>query len=279
MQAGFNKPELTRPLKWTRLLVPEASDISLEAGEIVKRDRRSYASYREVPAPKDLLVKFVALRDQPEQAFLRFARRWGYLALCHHALPASHYWDCPISLREPVEAWRALSEQAYAILNLRDALNRKQPRSDADWSLALTLAADCWFMWARQRRSGRDPRRYRNFAHKELGHCVQAWLSAAHIGPHIVWDAGQGIYQLPLGPSDKETALFAHLAMQLMLAVADIERLALCSGCGKGYRPEKRPAESRRSFCTQCGKRAATRLAVRGFRERQKLKLRKGKAK
>jgi len=278
----WNAADPMRPLKWTGLLVLGRDDITLTDGMLAWQLRLD--SYREIRPPKGLLLRFIGLHDKGARAFLRFAQNWGVLGLCEHGLPATHDPYCSMSQREPVERWRSLSVQARAILNLRDTLNRggRPSASTSDWDLALSFAAhlgDAWAKTLTELTASGASGLYRGFHQNELSQCVQAWLDAARIGPRVTWNRQEKHYQITLKPSQFwRPNLFAHLAMELMLAVADVERLAICSGCGGAYTPSgKRPAECKRSFCVSCGRKASVRLAVRRFRERKRNPKRRAK--
>jgi len=264
--------EPMRPVKWISLTVPESRDIALKDGLIVWRVT-SPLSYRRVAVPKGLLARFLRLAEQKESAFLRFAQKWGCLALCEHGLPATHYYSCSLSLHEPVEQWRIFSREAHAILRIRDYLNRGERAGPADWILAHGMSARLGWRWAANFLAFATPRASRVLGRNELSQCVQAWLDAADIRPRLTWSERENSYQISWEPSKPwYPNLFAHIAMELMLSVANVERLAICSGCGIPYPSsrKKRPAESRRSFCPDCGRKAAVRLAVRRFREKAK---------
>jgi hypothetical protein len=57
--------------------------------------------------------------------------------------------------------------------------------------------------------------------------------------------------------------LWAALALQLASAISGGAGLATCSACGALFLPRRVPAQMRNHFCSQCGTRAAWRLAKR----------------
>jgi predicted RNA-binding Zn-ribbon protein involved in translation (DUF1610 family) len=67
--------------------------------------------------------------------------------------------------------------------------------------------------------------------------------------------------------------LSGALALQLAFAVASSEGVTTCFACGRFYTPSRRPAAGRRSFCPDCGLRAAWRTSKRvtrgALREKQ----------
>jgi hypothetical protein len=54
-------------------------------------------------------------------------------------------------------------------------------------------------------------------------------------------------------------SLFGALALQVALAVARSQGLAVCMSCGRAYPPTRRPAPNRNNYCQDCGKAAAKR--------------------
>src|SRR6266511_423087 len=97
---------------------------------------------RLVKSGGGLLEDFLDLGMADERSLpksvLRFARRWGVLNLCQHALPATHSRDCwhrlPLrpaprpgwlgAWREPIEGWRIYAVKARTLLRLAAKLDR-----------------------------------------------------------------------------------------------------------------------------------------------------------
>lgn len=89
---------------------------------------------------EDFLDLGIADDETLSRAILRFARRWGVLNLCEHALPAMHSPDCwhrlPIrppprpgwlgAWKEPIEGWRIYARKALTLLRLAAKLERNQ---------------------------------------------------------------------------------------------------------------------------------------------------------
>ncbi len=266
------------------LLVPQTDDLTLQDHAICWPDPQRYKNYRKRPVPKDLLDRFLKLRDRSETRVLEFARQYGTLNLCsRHQLPLGHSqdWDCSPSGHEPVEQWCGFAKQAYCILQIRDALKEPRAPTAAEWLLALGMAegdAGVW-SWAGRVRRGTDLRRFKRFGYRELGVCVQAWLDAAQIKPTIFWDSQYSQFQIELRPANYGFPnLFTELAWQLIHAVTGKEKLQICAGCGEPFVPgRKKPGKDRRSFCRKCGLKAKNRQAQQRFRDKLQ-RLREGKA-
>ena len=94
------------------------------------------------PGP-GMLEGFVRLANQPDQAILRYARRWGPLWTCGHrkfwqhnpiecrpepTSEASYY-----TRREPLQFWRELATEARAVLRIAQAMNSGVHGDTDDW--------------------------------------------------------------------------------------------------------------------------------------------------
>ena len=93
-------------------------------------------------------------------------------------------------------------------------------------------------------------------------------VQAAQLQPRLYWNPDTGQWQIDFD-SPSRSNLLAVLVLQLMLAVADKDGYAVCSGCRKTYIPEKQPSPTRRNYCEVC------RLAGVPFRD-SKRDLRRG---
>jgi len=105
-----------------------------------------------------LLGDFIDLIDQPDDAFARYAERWGMLLLCDHGLPATHDKDtlpeslapgrsvtretgkrqepCVVSFlrSEPIETWRYWARQARALVVVIARLRDGKVGGDEEWA-------------------------------------------------------------------------------------------------------------------------------------------------
>ncbi len=112
-----------------------------------------------VPITKGMLLDFTALakEDVKDDAFLRYARRWGVLNLCTAGLPRTSWCRCSLkngtncwlasdsivhadgaSFGEPLYLWRWYARAAWTILNVASSL-RNQEESPAP--------EDFYFLW------------------------------------------------------------------------------------------------------------------------------------
>jgi hypothetical protein len=223
-----------------------------------------------------LLDRFLDLRGADDEKIAAFVRRWGILGICEHGLPRTHHLAriAPRSLedgpagclplgfdfgkggclgREPIADWRTWAQAANDIVALATAAHHNLRGNQAAWD-RLT--------------EGREPqgpsgRRLRQIVAKG----VQWWLELGGVRPQFSWIADVGV-QITLGSRgtwdplpQRPTRLYGHqhgatlfgaLAAQLMVRVADVEGLAICSACGMPYLPTRRPAPNRRNYCSSC---------------------------
>jgi hypothetical protein len=103
-----------------------------------------------------------------------------------------------------------------------------------------------------------------------VSYAVNCWLNWGRARPQIEWDGPTPTIALTTGGLMPMYAdrLSGALALQLAYAVASSEGVATCFACGRFYTPTRRPAAGRRSFCPDCGLRAAWRTSKRVTRGR-----------
>jgi hypothetical protein len=103
-----------------------------------------------------------------------------------------------------------------------------------------------------------------------VSYAVNCWLNWGRARPQIEWDGPTPTIELTTGGIMPMYAdrLSGALALQLSYAVASSEGVATCFACGRFYTPTRRPAAGRRSFCPDCGLRAAWRTSKRVTRGR-----------
>ena len=256
--------KVDRPLKPGLLVVPK--EIVIE-GDILLWGLAG----RPVQPPSDLLERFLALSTPNDEvnSILRFAQRFGVFGFCEHDLPACHNWlpggkafgvkPCwpPKCERngvpyyyENLERWRSLARGAQALLNVAAAVHAGKTGRSEDW-----VAADP------ARGSPSKPTE----ARERLVWRVGDWLKIGRVEVGFGHDFEIALqFGAPFG-------LFGALAVRLMLAIARSEGLAVCSSCRRSFIPKRRPDQNRLSFCQECGRKAAVRLAARRCREKKRI--------
>jgi len=98
----------------------------------------------------------------------------------------------------------------------------------------------------------------------ELGTVVDEWLAMSGVRLSFSWhDEGA---EMGFEPWE---GLLSEIGLQLAVAVARGDGLAICAECSRPFAPKRRPARGRRSFCPACGPRAASKQASRDHRDRE----------
>jgi hypothetical protein len=208
--------------------------------------------YTWVPVRRGLLDQFTRLHEASDATILRFARRWGGLFICEHGLPNSHSPDSiPFGLHdgcsplgwgghswwEPIEAWKALSERAYAMLRIAIALRDKGMGPLSDWELLAKSP---------ESRAREVPGNIRR-AWFYLSLHLEQWLMIGQVGPKVHAWRESGI-AIRLGGRH----LFGAIGYLLALACSGSTGLAVCSFCKALHRTKRRPALGRRTYCGPC---------------------------
>jgi hypothetical protein len=238
---------------------------------------------------KGMLEEFVALADADENKYLEYACKWGLLDLCkEHFMPTSHNYNCePIVCRtivfgttekaakahheklvsegESISAWRDYARIARAILKSAARLHEGQMGADEDWG---TLHFVEFLGWNHAER--RKAKNRADIAQEKIliAEGVNYWLEIGGVQPSVSWKASRPIITFQcFKPYGK---LFANLAILLMMAMSQIDSLAICSVCGQSYMPIRRPKNNQRRYCPDC-KKVALRDASADYRRRKSI--------
>jgi hypothetical protein len=240
---------------------------------------------------KGMLEEFVALADADENKYLEYACKWGLLELCkEHFEPTNHNYNCEpvvpsrmvvfgttdkaakehretlLSEGEPIWAWRNQARFARALLNIAARLHQGEVGSDEDWNI-LHYDEAGFLGW-----NHAEKRKEKNFSDIAFEKSLIAdgvntyWLGSGGVQPRVYWKASRPFITFEcLKPYGK---LFANLAIQLMMAISQIDSLAICSVCGQSYMPKRRPKHDQRRYCPDC-KKVALRDAAADYRRRK----------
>jgi hypothetical protein len=295
--AGYvdDQGSLGRPVPLAHIVVPE--EVWRDGDAI--RWRRGTPRLQEVS--RNMLNQFVRLRD--EESVLRFATRWGVLALKteigpEHAGSLRILRPCGQSMDEgsdPIAAWQYYSRRARAVLNIAASLKLNKLGDLDDWSeIAVVLSAIGFTEENQQSLIGKCE--YHRFglgfftfvpeakleervehAREIISAEIKLWLDCSKAGKTggvsdfaLRWSDAQHRWDLQI---DYHGFLFAAIALQLALVVAEAESLYSCSGCGVPYiraREKKRPKSGCANYCDRCAETGvAKRRAVESYREKK----------
>jgi hypothetical protein len=231
---------------------------------------------------------FVALKRASQVT--GFVERYGLLYLCAaHGFYAMHNRPklCPPHYRgagtqmvlfEPIERVLAWAEQARALIALSEKAKKGTPVAADEWHQAgIVLMGEFAptgerIQPAASHTSGADSLRC-------IQGIVNVWLSIAAPRPFFALKGGRRLEMVfasgdfsvspppALGAAAPQIVggglLWAALALQMASVISGGAGLATCSACGTLYQPTRMPVPGRNTFCSQCGKRAAWRIAKR----------------
>jgi hypothetical protein len=237
------------------------------------------------PAPirhrRGLLAEFVKLADAPATAIAAYARRWGVLDICSEHRRPGAYWHhgkdgkaCrPMGwggeLHEPIVRWQDCSRFIRTLLDVVAAVHMGELGRCEDWEVL--CANDFAFAG--------NPPLWHDFDLKSacvrLSWIIQQWLSGdVKVIPFLDWTEPRHP-TVRLGGRGLPTAL----ALELLFIMARTDGLAICAACGTPYVPRRKPRAGQRTYCPDCGHRAAERDAARRYRarEKQRTKMRRAK--
>lgn len=192
------------------------------------------------PENDGLLSGFLQLAEAsatPEDV-LAYARRYGLLLLCEHGRPWTHTLPyCPAVCHregEPVEAWFQLARRLRALLAVAAALREGKTSRDADFELAFG------FEWP-------GDERWPLLDQSELAAATNELLEEFGATIELIWPPDAQGPQLAVAAH----GLARNLARQTAFFVVDSRGLWVCTGCGRPYRPERKP-RSENHYCPSC---------------------------
>jgi hypothetical protein len=235
-----------------------------------------------IKSPTTFLFDFLVLAEAPAAEIAKFAARFAVLGLCwDHRLPFGHraritlgelYQKGPSGpcnalfraatagrYKERAQDWRTWARRFRSVFELANALKQgtlSAPLLDERFLLgyssdsidAIGSAKNKSLLWG------------------QLTRVLNTWLQDAGL-TLIVTNKGNGP---EIHLSNTTYFAFPVLALQLVLYVNGAKEVSTCSACGGFYLPDRRPPAGRNHYCQECGKKAANRVAIRRFRERQR---------
>jgi hypothetical protein len=210
------------------------------------------------------------LRIKDAEGVREFARRYGWLALCAHGVPATHNptIDDPVGIdrglgcqpvyTEPVAAWLRIAAQARAILDVAASLHRNRRPDARSWRLAMGYSEDGTGATAP---TPLDPGRLADYR-EWLSIEINGWLRLDPPRPAFLWRSRPDVVLV--------CGTFGHIALQLAAACAGTADLMRCDSCRQPYIRRRRAQAGRRNYCPGCRDSGAPqRDARRDFRQRQ----------
>jgi len=216
-----------RPVQTASVFAPKV--VSLE-GDYLVWDANQPSTKRPSPV---LLDEFSGLAEAMAEQIFEFARKWGALVIKTTAMPGSRF-------REPVAAWRDLAIRFRALHRIGVDLNCGKVGTVEDWkALRLELPV--------RNKSYSAVEEARFAVMSNVGRLVRE----AGLHPRLYWDKPAKQWRIDFDTFSR-TNLLAVLVLRLMIAIADKDGFAICSGCQKSYPPERQPSTGRRNYCPTC---------------------------
>lgn len=257
--------ELERPISSSEWYVP--TNIWLEGTEL----HWESTGPKTARSGKGMLEEFLGFADENGDLhdILRYAKQWGVLDICtNHGLPGGHPLDLlpandpsrmVLSCRahripsvfkgdysESINTWRNYARTMNALLRMVAAAREGEVPRTSDCEAAFDGGLGMKALTP-------------DIARLMVSSKLDAWIDLGRIRPHFK----------VTGPSAEITlggkGLFGALVTQLIFVIAD-SAFAVCSSCGKPYRPSRKPADGRHRFCSKCGRSGSNRLAQRKHR-------------
>lgn len=267
-QFGFD-----RPLRANRIMVP--SRIEIRGDRLEWFFDSSYdpdgLPYKTVRPGSGLLQGFIELADGAHQKILTYARRWGVLEICEHGRPATHtdFGNPPCVPQkskgvfwEPLASWQSYGALFRALINIAARVNSGQSGARQDWEIVVNARGLSESPFFRMHGLSVD--------REKLEIIVNVLVGESRVHPRAIWSKGRWSVQFS-GGTVIGCGLFGAIVCQLMLAITQTEGLALCSSCGRGYAPDRRPNQNRRSYCPTCqAQKIPQRDAARDYRARER---------
>ncbi len=279
---------MTRDGNFDRLCRPGFEVLIPDGLRVLDRDGDPFLTYTDDPhggvfAPirPGALDAFLRLADGEAHRILSFAQKWGPLRLCICGLPAAHPMDasslawrwgeftsrymsrkrCGGTETEFLKHWTYFARAAQAIVSIAVRLGRGELGAREDWE----AIRDPQFVEGPPRTEAilRDATRQRG----ELTRLVNNWLALGRVRPWFAWNLKGTTSEIRLGGG----GVFGTIARDVAFAVARVDGLVICAGCGAGFSPSRRPASGRRSWCKPCKRSGAdVRQAKRDERARKR---------
>jgi hypothetical protein len=284
--AGFTdvNGDLGKPVPSGHVLVPGKVEL---AGDSIHWELTGPARWQEIS--QATLTEFLMLRSGEPSRILKFARRWGVLAMRQMGKESVSYCPCGESMSEgsdQISAWQYYARRVYALLNIASSLRQDKLGDLGDWRVIAAIddkagfssaALDqhiyglgcCMFPEASGNQSAVEVGR--QIVAREVTNWLSCWRGHRRRGVSdfsVQWNSKARRWQLQM---DYHGYLFAGIGLQLALCIAGADSLYTCSGCGCPYvREFKRPKRGTSNYCPKCNQKGvAQRRAVDTYREKK----------
>lgn len=277
--AGFTRSN-AETKAWDRLFAPDPRSLQIPLGleltEFLGEPAIAWEAYSgpdgggKFADPAGIMTAFAALEDASPEKVLAFAKKYGVLDVCEaHHLPSHHetprfsfkeWTHCPLLNPEPVSVWHGWAKKVVSCIAVAASLHRSQFPKAEDYQVFFQLGR------------GNDPQEFGlgisiEEDRRDLAGEIWLILSMCDVGVIYTWDPPDPRPNIRLGGGGVLGAVFREVAF----TVARTEGLAVCSNCGRGFIPPRKPRRDQRVWCTrpEC-QRARKAYAQRRWREKRK---------
>jgi hypothetical protein len=237
---------------------------------------RRYGS--RVTEHREALTRFIALRDASDDEYIQFASDFGVPTFDERGR-IRPLWVVPSRKAQ----WKLAERRRVEPLEL--GLKRPVPLG---WIFARartmrSVLAVARNVWRGEKPDVQDWEEIGVPTREEIHRTVENGWEAVHgnvealleradvrpilLGhPQALGESREGKPRLELGGR----SVWSLLAAQVAFAIARVDGLARCAGCGTPYTPRRRPRPGEDTYCSTCGRRAANRAAQSRKRERDR---------
>ena len=212
----------------------EVPDLAWVDGDQLRFEARQPQPARRLDAP--VLPMFLRLATDSPDSIVLFAEWFGILGVCEHALPMRH----------------RLVDARTARLGACAMTAAPSGHEPIDvWRSLSAEAGDALQQFGRA--DGEAARR-------DVARLIARWVTVGDVRPYI--DPAKMFEAIGFSGA----GMLGSVARELLMAAFTHQRMTTCSGCSVLFFPKRRPTPNRRSYCPDCGLRAARRDASREFR-------------
>lgn len=251
-------------------------DVRLDSDSVVYDHTASRRRAGVLIPTAGMLSEFRRLASADGQAIAEYAAEYGVLGLCEHGLVHTYCTevddedgeptvDNPAD-REPLVEWRRYSTLAGTLLRGALVLSRPHPVPLDEADLAVLLDYGSY-----QLEQVDDGDNTVERGRHAVALAVTRWLVEGESRLVMAWDPRARLPQLTIGAPVPDAGMFGGLGLQVALACARSDGVAICDGCGGLHAPTRQPRPDQRTYCPDCrGKRVPQRHADRDRRDRQR---------
>ncbi|MDQ3165031.1 MAG: hypothetical protein M3Q17_02540 [Actinomycetota bacterium] len=247
--------------------------VHIENGFLVYDRQATKSKGGEICASAGMLNNFLMLGRRDDQAIADYAGEYGVLGLCQHGVvhtACTHADDDVAWLNagddadavpderpmadnptdhEPLDGWRFYIELANATLAAAQRLHGGKSPSPIEDGDRLAILVD---YGTRGLEKARDEPNTVERGRSVVANVCTRWLVDGQAQLVMSWDTGASVPQLTIGAVTADAGMFAGLGLQVVLACARSDGVAICSGCGGLHAPTRQPRPGQRTYCADC---------------------------